>query len=181
MEKKPLQNLGQTRVPEEQLLASLLQANYMKVLGYFLKLTQDLDQAKDLTQETMVKAIRNYPQYRGEAQFASWLIAIGTNLYRDALRKQKSSQRQDPAALAGAGRPVPSVVNIDLKQALLQLPPEKRLPLILKYYYDYSYQEIAACLRIPVGTGRSRLHSAVHSLRRLMEEKLPSEKQNQSS
>ncbi|NLW55896.1 MAG: sigma-70 family RNA polymerase sigma factor [Firmicutes bacterium] len=172
---KSVPNRSQAKgAEEEQLLASLLQANYLKVLDYFLKLTQDLDLAKDLTQETMVKAIKNFPQYRGDAQFASWLISIGTNLYRDTLRKQKLSRRRDPAVLTGPKQPGPSVAKIDLKQALLQLPAEKRVPLILKYYYDYSYQEIATCLRIPVGTVRSRLHSAVHSLRRIMEAKLPS-------
>ena len=74
MEKSVPNRVKQRAQKEEQLLASLLQANYLKVLGYFLKLTQDLDLAKDLTQETMVKAIKNFPQYRGDAQFASWLF-----------------------------------------------------------------------------------------------------------
>ena len=60
---------------------------------------------------------------------------------------------------------------MDIKRALLELPAEKRIPLILKYYHDYSYQEIAAVLKIPVGTVRSRLHSAVRQLReQLVEE-----------
>lgn len=173
--KRQVKNRGQAKATEEErTLASLLQANYLKVLGYFLKITQDLDLAKDLTQETMVKAIKKFSQYRGEAQFSSWLISIGTNLYRDELRKQKLSWRKDPSVLNGGRQRMQTVVNsVDLKQALLQLPPEKRIPLLLKYYYDYSYQEIAACLGIPIGTVRSRLHSAVHCLRTILEEKIP--------
>ena len=56
---------------DDQTLAALLQANYRYVLGYFLKLTQDPNLAQDLTQETMVKAIKKSGQYRQESSFAS--------------------------------------------------------------------------------------------------------------
>ena len=154
----------------EEALAALLQANYRIVLGYFLKLTQDPELAKDLTQETMVRAIKNLRKYRGEGKFSSWLIAIGSNFYRDELRKQKTAEKITGRQLPASAKQ-PEAETVDIKRALLELPAEKRIPLILKYYYDYSYQEIAAVLKIPVGTVRSRLHSAVRQLReQLVEE-----------
>ncbi|NLZ44334.1 MAG: sigma-70 family RNA polymerase sigma factor [Clostridia bacterium] len=154
----------------EEALAALLQANYRLVLGYFLKLTQDPEAAQDLTQETMVRAIKNLRKYRGEAKFSSWLIAIGSNFYRDELRRKRMAEKIT-GRQHSAGEKQPAAETVDIKRALLELPAEKRIPLILKYYYDYSYQEIAAVLKIPVGTVRSRLHLAVRQLReRLREE-----------
>lgn len=160
----------------EQALAVLLQENYPKVVGYFIKLTQDPELARDLTQETMVKAIKKLPKYRGAAKFSSWLIAIGSNLYRDELRKRKvvEKNRPSPGETDNKGDQE-GEMKADIKRALLRLSAEKRVPLILKYYYDYSYQEIAAVLKIPVGTVRSRLHSAVRQLREALTEKLPAE------
>lgn len=154
----------------KEALAVLLQDNYRTVLGYFLKLTQDPESAKDLTQETMVKAIKNLRKYRGEAKFSSWLIAVGSNLYRDELRKRKTVLKINDRYLSATEKG-PEAETVDIKRALLELPAEKRIPLILKYYYDYSYQEIAAALKIPLGTVRSRLHSAVRQLRERLTEK----------
>ncbi|NLY89474.1 MAG: sigma-70 family RNA polymerase sigma factor [Firmicutes bacterium] len=154
----------------EEALAALLQANYRIVLGYFLKLTQDPELAKDLTQETMVRAIKNLRKYRSEAKFSSWLIAVGSNFYRDELRKKKAELKMSDGYLSVLEKQE-ETETVDIKRALLELPVEKRIPLILKYYYDYSYREIAAALKIPLGTVRSRLHSAVRQLReRLTEE-----------
>ncbi|NLC52718.1 MAG: sigma-70 family RNA polymerase sigma factor [Firmicutes bacterium] len=152
---------------DDQTLAALLQANYHYVLGYFIKLTQDPNLARDLTQETMVKAIKNCSQYRHEASFASWLISIGVNLYRDNWCRQKRLEKRYQTLFESNNQSTETVpVNtIILKQALLKLPLKKRTPLVLKYYYNFSYQEIAAILKIPVGTVRSRLHAAVRALR----------------
>ena len=164
----------------EKALAILLQENYPKILGYFIKVTQNPELAKDLTQETMVKAIKNLRKYRGEAKFSSWIIAIGSNLYRDELRKRKSVEKNLYAAIEESNQQNPAEIKVDIKRAILQLPVEKRFPLILKYYYDYTYQEIAVTLKIPVGTVRSRLHSAINQLREVLKEKIPSEGLNRN-
>ncbi len=167
---------------EEKALAILLQENYPKILGYFIKVTQNPELAKDLTQETMVKAIKSLWKYRGEAKFSSWLIAIGSNLYRDELRKRKSVEKNLYAGNEESNQQNPvEEIKVDIKRAMLQLPREKRFPLILKYYYDYTYEEIAMTLKIPVGTVRSRLHSAINQLREVLKEKLPSEGLNKNS
>ena len=160
---------------DPQTLAALLQANYRQVLGYFIKLTQDPNLAQDLTQETMVKAIKNINQYRQEASFATWLISIGANLYRDGWRREQRLKKRYEALCTAHHRsptPVSTGVNaIAIKEALRQLPLKKRTPLVLKYYYDFTYQEIAGILKIPVGTVRSRLHAAVRELRLILTER----------
>jgi predicted DNA-binding protein (UPF0251 family) len=60
------------------------------------------------------------------------------------------------------------VITITLKQALLRLPLKKRTPLVLKYYYDYSYEEIADILSCPIGTVRSRINRAREQMRNML-------------
>ena len=122
----------------------------------------------------MVKAIKNYHQYRGDAAFSSWLITIGSNLYRDQLRRKHRLEKSYDAILESKSLDglldIPGEVTFDLKPALLRLTLEKRIPLVLKYYYDFTYQEIANTLKIPIGTVRSRLFSALRELRAMLAE-----------
>ena len=76
----------------EKALAALLQANYRIVLGYFLKLTQDPEAAKDLTQKQW-SGHKNLRKYRGEGKFSSWLIAVGSNFYRDELQEEEDGRK----------------------------------------------------------------------------------------
>ncbi|HEY8392809.1 MAG TPA: sigma-70 family RNA polymerase sigma factor [Capillibacterium sp.] len=175
MSGRPSATGGTDLAHDPETLAALLQSNYRQVLGFFLKLTQDPNLAQDLTQETMVKAIVHINQYRQEASFATWLISIGANLYRDGWRRQKREEKQYQTLYTAAYRSPPPATagdnTIAIKEALRQLPLKKRTPLVLKYYYDFTYQEIAALLKIPVGTVRSRLHAAVRELRSILTER----------
>lgn len=147
---------------EEEALAILLQDNYLMTLGYFTKVTQDPELAKDLTQETMVRAIKNLRRFRGDSKFSSWLISIGSNLYRDELRKRRSVENKEIFVSKSAlGTDQMGTMKVDIKRALLRLSAEKRMTLALKHFYDYSYAEIAQILKIPIGTVRSDRKSVV--------------------
>ena len=147
---------------DNQALCLLLQDNYQLIFGYFLKLTGSKDCAFDLTQETLLKAIEKVTLFRGEAKFSTWLITIGTNIYRNWLTKEKR-ERENRLKLIEEEKS--QETDLYFYQLLEGLTPEKRLPLILKYYYGYTYAEIAILLVIPPGTVRSRLHYAISDLR----------------
>lgn len=151
-------------------LALLFQENYRMVLGYFIKVTLDKTRAEDLTQETMLRAIEKFRLFDGRFKFSTWLITVGTNIYRDQLRKQKAMG--DPVAgveveaiADGAGIGEPEL-KADLRAALGKLAVEKRIVIVLRYFYDYSYEEMARVLKVPVGTVRSRLHHGIAELQR---------------
>lgn len=143
-------------------LNKLLSDNYSILKGYLLKMTGDDSLARDLTQETMSKAILNIKKFHTGARFSTYLITIGTNLYRDHLRKNKRIEPLDEEIeFPGESVEDKSIKEMEYKEAmsiLSAIPYEKRAAFILKYYYGYSYDEISIILKCPVGTVRSRLH-----------------------
>jgi len=154
--------LEKAKAGDNQALSLLLQDNYELIFGYFLKLTASKDCAFDLTQETLLKAIEKLGFFKGEAKLSTWLIAIGTNIYRDWLKEEK---REWENQLKTVETEKALETDLHFYQLLEGLSPEKRLPLILKYYYGYTYEEIALLLDVPPGTVRSRLHYAISKLR----------------
>lgn len=146
---------------DKNALEKLLQNNYQIVKGYLLKLTCNASLTDDLTQETMYKAIANLNKYKPTGKFSTWLITIANNLYRDYLRKTKRETPLDDKFLLKEMNVTTyeEIVKVlELQNIFSELPYEKRAAVILKHYYEYSYQEIADILQCPVGTVRSRLH-----------------------
>ncbi|RUS47328.1 RNA polymerase sigma factor SigY [Cohnella sp. AR92] len=159
---------------DEKALASLLQANYTVLYRYMLKVTMNKSLAEDLVQETMLKAIERIGTFRAKAKFSTWLISIGTRLYMDEMRRKGRERkwRTDEQALqairfeaAMSQEEWPRALD-----ALADLPPDTRVPILLKYYYGYSYEEIAQWLDIPLGTVKSRLHNGLNRLRKELNE-----------
>ena len=151
-------------------LATLLQQNYTFVRRYALKITLKPTLADDLTQETMTRAIEKIHLYKGRSRFSTWLISIASNLYIDTCRKRNKEQ-----LVAGSETALHQlkwhfaqrqVDWLDVLDGLGQLTEEHRLPLILKHYYSYSYEEIGEMLGIPEGTVKSRVHHALGQLRK---------------
>lgn len=151
-------------------LAQVLQQNYLFVKKYLVRVTLDRMQAEDLTQETMIRAIQRIAQYSGRAKFSTWLIAIATNLYTDALRRRQRERRllagtlpdpDPPGAGPGAGEDWREML-----ERLRGLPRDVALPVVLRHYYGYAYEEIAEWMGIPVGTVKSRTHNGVRALQR---------------
>lgn len=149
-------------------LALLLQQNYLPVKKYLVTVTFDRALAEDLTQETMIRAVERIGQFEGRSRFSTWLISIATRLYLDWLRREKRERR---AAVRAAGEQplwhkAPSADVQGLMAALQALPRDVALPVVLKHYYGYTYEEIARWMEIPVGTVKSRIHGGVRALRR---------------
>ncbi|WP_216828312.1 RNA polymerase sigma factor SigY [Alkalihalobacterium elongatum] len=151
-------------------MAMLLQQHYAFLKHYLIKATLQPSLAEDLTQETMIRCIERIHQYNGKAKFSTWLIQIGTNLYIDFLRKKKTENRwlkeQQYGELMKKASSQPDTNWTDTIEQLYQLSEEFRLPLILKHYYGYSYDEIGRFLNIPEGTVKSRVHTAIQQLRK---------------
>jgi len=149
-------------------LALLLQQHYLPVKKYLVTITFDRTLAEDLTQETMIKAIERIGQFQGRSRFSTWLMAIATRQYVDWLRREKRARLA--VVRAADEQPLwqaaPSAEARSLMAALQALPREVALPVVLKHYYGYTYEEIAEWMEIPVGTVKSRVFNAVRALRR---------------
>ncbi|WP_336771425.1 RNA polymerase sigma factor SigY [Paenibacillus sp. MMO-58] len=155
---------------DERALARLLQSNYEILYRYMLKVTMNKALAEDLVQETMLKAIERIGTFKAKSKFSTWLIAIATHLYMDELRRKGREYQSciDEQAL--------HIIRYDTLlvqeewpfalDVLAGMQPNVRVPILLKYYYGYSYDEIAEWLGIPLGTVKSRLHNGLKLLRR---------------
>ena len=86
--------IERAKAGDNEALSLLLQNNYQLLIGYFLKITGSRELALDLTQETMLRAIEKIYSFGGRSKLSTWLITIGTNIYRDWLRKKKREEEE---------------------------------------------------------------------------------------
>ncbi len=160
-------------------LGELVSLHQASLFAFLFRMSGDRTVAEDLMQETFVRALRASATYRPEGKVSAWLFSIAANLCKDYWRRQAKRECaplcDDSLERASGGAPSPEdrlMQKTDallVRRALLQLPVEQRSPLVLFYYHDMSYKEIAECLVLPVGTVRSRIHCGKERLKSLLE------------
>jgi RNA polymerase sigma factor (sigma-70 family) len=137
------------------------------------RLTGNVHDAEDLTQETFVRVFRSLAQYT-PGTFEGWLHRITTNLFLDQVRRRQrirfDALPEDTERLPGS-TPSPEQVFTDteldpqIQAALDALPPDFRVAVVLCDIEGLTYEEIAATLGIKLGTVRSRIHRGRVQLR----------------
>jgi RNA polymerase sigma-70 factor, ECF subfamily len=141
------------------------------------------EDARDICQETFLRAFRGLGGFKGQAKFSSWLYRIALNLCRDWMRRERRApvvpapDGVDLVELAGEGDEVERadtrVERLDLSRAVAvamrQLPEEQRSAIILKEYHGLTFQEIAELLGCPLSTVKTRLYQGLTVLRRELE------------
>ena len=124
-----------------------------------LHLLRDPDLASDATQEAFVRAYRFLPRYRGDSRFSTWLFSIARNCALDEARKATRRRRISDRAEAEPVLPSRDLgVAIEVREALSALPPDLREPVVMIDMLGISYKEVAAILKMPEGTVKSRVH-----------------------
>lgn len=138
---------------------------YYGPLERFVKFRiNNLQDAEDIVQDTMLSAIRGADRLRNPESMRAWLFQIAANACRDYYRR-KQPEKADLAELEN--RLTEEVLPETLvEETLLQLREKERLLLKLMYFDVLNQQEIAEALNIPIGTVKSRLHYAKGSFRR---------------
>jgi RNA polymerase sigma-70 factor, ECF subfamily len=138
------------------------------------------EDARDVCQETFLRAFRGLGGFKGQAKFSSWLYRIALNLCRDWIRRERRApivatpEGVDLIELAGEGDDVERVdervVREDLgrvvARAMRTLPEEQRTAIVLKEYHGLTFQEIADTLGCPLSTVKTRLYQGLTVLRR---------------
>ena len=139
------------------------------------------EDARDVCQETFLRAFRGLSAFKGQAKFSSWLYRIALNLCRDAMRRERRtplvgvSEGIDPSELAARQpSPAPSVEDLvaqaelsrHVASAMRRLPEDQRTAIVLKEYHDLTFQEIADLMGCPLSTAKTRLYQGLSVLRR---------------
>ncbi len=157
-----------------------------RVYNLAYRILGDPAAAEDATQETFIAAYRHLSTFRG-GSFLSWLMRTVANRCYDELRRQKrrpsvswesfGEMDEEANPFLVNGRPTPeeaaqqAELTRFLQAAIIALPPDQRIVLVLSDVEGMNYQEIAETVRIPVGTVKSRLARARARLRDLLQER----------
>jgi RNA polymerase sigma-70 factor (ECF subfamily) len=158
------------------LLVIKYQRRIQRLIG---RMVRDVDLVEDIAQETFIRAYRALHQFRGDAQFYTWLYRIAVNTAKKALLELKrdptvsesylakdeedetSWQKNEPISdetpeTALAAKEIAAVVN----GAIDELPPELKQAVTLREIEGLSYEDIALAMDCPIGTVRSRIFRA---------------------
>jgi len=149
-----------------------------KLYHFVYRYLGDPEEAKDITQESFVRAYSHLDGFRGQSKFSSWLYQIALNLCRSKLRRQKArptvsiDDREDENPLWAVvdERPTPADSTLEqeravaVREALAQLPEAQRTVIILKEYNGLKFREIAEILDTPESTVKSRLYHGLENL-----------------
>ncbi|HEY0170243.1 MAG TPA: sigma-70 family RNA polymerase sigma factor [Pyrinomonadaceae bacterium] len=160
-----------------QAFEELFRKHRRLVYGLSLRMTQDVAEAEDITQEVFVLLFRKVGGFRGEANFTTWLHRLTVNQVLMRFRRNKSrredsledeeGQPREPASPA-APRSAQLIDHIALESAIAQLPPGYRAAFILHDIEGYDHEEVARLLGCAVGTSKSQLHKARTKLRKIL-------------
>ena len=173
-------NLVEKAINGDQKAYSDLMDRYRDSIYFMLlKMVNNKSDAEDLTLEAFGKAFKNIHQYTPNYAFSTWLFKIATNNCIDFIRKRKANivsidQNVDdqegsylpPTAMLSSGNPDPEEnlikeQNIKLVQEIVaKLKPRYRKLIELRYFKEYSYEEIADELDLPLGTVKAQLFRA---------------------
>jgi len=142
------------------------------------------EDARDVAQETFLRAFRALKGFKGQAKFSSWLYRIALNLCRDWMRRERRTpvaqapEGVDIIELAGEATLSESLddrlarhqIGRVVGKAMALLPEEQRNAIILKEYHGLTFQEIAELLDCPLSTVKTRLYQGLSVLRRQLHE-----------
>lgn len=186
-----------TKLTDEQLVAAyaagdneafdaLLLRHKQKLFTYILQMVKDRDVADDIFQETFVKAITTIRQgrYNDLGKFSAWIARIARNLVIDSFRAEKSENsmsadtsdydilnRRDLAEETIEDTLIDLQIEDDLRRLVDLLPDVQREVLVLRYYRDLSFKEIAELTGVSINTALGRMRYAILNLRRIAKEK----------
>lgn len=185
-----------TKLTDDQLVAAyaggnneafdtLLRRHQQRVFNYILHVVKDKDLANDIFQETFVKAITTIKQgrYTENGKFAAWISRIAHNLIIDYYRQEKAENhvscdddsvdmlnRRDLCDENIEDFLVTEQIHTDIKRIIKALPKNQREVLVMRYYRNMSFKEIAEATKVSINTALGRMRYAILNMRRIAQE-----------
>ena len=163
----------------------LLSRHQSRVFSYILHIVKNRDLAEDIFQETFVKAIMTIKQgrYTENGKFSAWITRIAHNLIIDFFRQEKSENtvstddeetnllnRKDLCEDNIEDTMVVSQIHKDVRRIVDALPDSQREVLVMRYYQNMSFKEIADATNVSINTALGRMRYAILNIRRIAEE-----------
>jgi RNA polymerase sigma-70 factor (ECF subfamily) len=161
--------LQQAQQGDDLAFSYLVEAYQRPVYNLCYRMMGNANDAEDAAQETFIRAYKALERYDPSRKFSTWLLSIASNYCIDQHRRRKlptfSVDALDSPIIPDEGLSVEAQMLQDERQvqvtALLEtLPPKDKAAIVMRYWYDYSYEEIAESLSLTVSAVKSRLHRA---------------------
>ena len=165
--------IGRCQAGDEAAFAALFEKYKNLVYKTAFLMLDSTEEAEDALQEVFLRVHQALNTYQpGKAAFTTWLHRLTVNhcLNRRRKRYVMTLPLTEAADLTDPSSPIADHLTNEalVRQALTHLPDKQRAVVILRYYWDLSYLDIAQILEIPLGTVRSRLNTAMKSLHRVL-------------
>lgn len=150
---------------------ALYRTHVDKIYGLCLRMTGNVAEAEDCTQDAFIQAWRKLDKFRGQSAFGTWLHSVAVNTVLGRMRKAR--RERDRIQAVSDVLPAPdatgdSGVLRDLEDAMQKLPSGARHVFVLHAVYGYSHIETGDMLGIAVGTSKAQLHRAKRLLAQLL-------------
>ncbi|HEV2386572.1 MAG TPA: sigma-70 family RNA polymerase sigma factor [Candidatus Acidoferrales bacterium] len=134
--------------------------------NFLLRLTGDREQARDISQETFLRAYTRLKDLREKEKFASWLFRIAVNLHWSQVRARQPGSECEPDGVESSEAPAEARERqLTVRELIVRLPAKQREVLLLKVYHGFRFDEIASILDCPESTVKSRLYKAFELIR----------------
>ncbi len=165
---------------------ALLDTYGRRLYGYFLRSTANHHDAEDMLGDLALRVIRRISKYRESGRFEQWLFRIAANMVRDRIRRSRSGLRRvsisdgedktgwdditaegQDAADDRIGR---AETSSRINEALNELDEATKQMILLRYYGEMSFRELADIFDCPIGTALARVHRGLESMRNLLNE-----------
>ena len=170
--------LEKARDGDAQAFSELVEAYQRPVYNMCFRMLGNAQEAEDAAQETFLRAYKAIKRYDPKRKFATWLLSIAANYCIDQHRRKRIIQVDiDSAPIGNLGTKsigneaslIAQEASDEMQVLLSSLAPQDRSAVVLHYWFDYSYREIAKELALSESAVKSRLHRARKSLAMAMQ------------
>ena len=163
----------------------LLQRHQSRVFNYIFQMVKDRELTEDIFQETFVKAITTIRQgrYTETGKFSAWINRIARNLVIDFFRQEKAEaavsaddenfdvlNRKELSEDTVEDLMIDNQIRADLRRLIKHLPASQRQVLVMRYYRNLSFKEIAEATGVSINTALGRMRYALLNIRRIANE-----------
>ena len=178
----PEENVRLAAAGDLKAFEDIYRTYHRRVYSRCLRMTRNVSEAEDLTQDVFVQLFRKLKTFRGESSFSTWLHRMTVNAVlmhfrKPVVKSEQTTYDSDDQHEIFSGRQTAGTFSvldrISLDEALAQLAPGYRAVFILHDVEGYEHSQIGEILGCSVGTSKSQLHKARLRLRTLLRKRLP--------
>jgi len=157
----------------EEAIEALVRRYQRMVYAFAYRMINDMEEAKDLTQDIFIRAMKGLKDFRQESSFRTWLYRIAVNVCLNHKRLQKGTDVEVDERVTGNQKDVLSIMMEKererlIKDALEELPPKQRLAIVLRAYEGLNCQEASSIMGCSESSVKAHYHFGVRRLKEVL-------------